>query len=525
MTSSATDKAGEDPCISNGKTSIADKSIKSCTPTLFTRVVGKMSSTNRYVKLLPKVTTLQKNSSTQTSLQAFTQTDQAVYRKASISTQTDYHKQDDHSNSISTHQSVFPCCISYGRNSLRPECHAAQCTFSHLNLYSNPARILRTDEFINLQVNQSASMQGCNLHNHNISNPLVWTSNPEAFCNPSVQVQSSIISQMSTTDIGVGPCHDLSSITPSDFSTQTPIIATSTPPVSNAEFGTQTNLSTFLNELANSSSSNMELQCELGDASLHMLTDSTSQTINDLISFGTQTNTQFNYQVNDQFATQTDRSFEASMKDQFVEQNDIFETSYEQRIATQTDDLFDTETNNEQFSSPTVTSTQSNCHFTIQADQLSSCPDTQVFHEGNDQYATQTDDIFSISHDEHSTDFSVSSQNVTEVNSFGTQTIKKNRNLSQQLEIPKHCRPTLPQPTYSAAHHSTSDFAMQFPFDVMDFGTQTHSPASDFADVATYMYEDSAGIEQTAVLSQSSTQTNFDYLLNDIHTQTDWQVY
>lgn len=104
----------------------------------------------------------------------------------------------------------------------------------------------------------------------------------------------------------------------------------------------------------------------------------------------------------------------------------------------------------------------------------------------------------------------------TDMSSFGTQTAsaQAGKDLTVEQSFP--------------LQHSTSDFAMQFPYELMDFGTQTPLPDSADEFSTEFLFDDgmlddpSAGAG--AQLSQSSTQTELDFLFNNIETQTDWQV-
>ena len=59
----------------------------------------------------------------------------------------------------------------------------------------------------------------------------------------------------------------------------------------------------------------------------------------------------------------------------------------------------------------------------------------------------------------------------------------------------------------------------------MDFGTQTPMPSTEFSVDELSFDDDLVASEPTAggsvMLSQSSTQTDLEYLLNSIQTQTD----
>jgi len=75
---------------------------------------------------------------------------------------------------------------------------------------------------------------------------------------------------------------------------------------------------------------------------------------------------------------------------------------------------------------------------------------------------------------------------------------------------------------------STSDFSMQFPYDMSNFGTQTAGSSAGTLDMALFSYEDllscsngDPGIQGAPVLSQSSTQTDLDFLFTNIETQTE----
>lgn len=112
-----------------------------------------------------------------------------------------------------------------------------------------------------------------------------------------------------------------------------------------------------------------------------------------------------------------------------------------------------------------------------------------------------------------------------EMSSFGTQTSQGRQR--SNLEIPQSVTLVKPSPTFHpiALHQSTSDFAMQFPYELMDFGTQTPLPSSEFT-AHDFTFDDDmsgnpSGGGNSAVLSQSSTQTDLEYLLHSIQTQTD----
>ncbi|XP_067937523.1 ATM interactor-like [Watersipora subatra] len=104
------------------------------------------------------------------------------------------------------------------------------------------------------------------------------------------------------------------------------------------------------------------------------------------------------------------------------------------------------------------------------------------------------------------------------MSSFGTQTTKtKNSDKFSELVMSE------PFPL----QHSTSDFSMQFPYELMDFGTQTtlFDSANQLPEAFTfdeYLNDQSTG--SPAQLSQSSTQTDLDFWFNHIETQTDWCV-
>ena len=110
-----------------------------------------------------------------------------------------------------------------------------------------------------------------------------------------------------------------------------------------------------------------------------------------------------------------------------------------------------------------------------------------------------------------------------EMSSFGTQTGGE----PQSLQLPNTAiqQQTSCYEQQIPPHQSTSDFAMQFPYDMMDFGTQTPMPSTEFSVDELSFDDDLVVSESTAggsvMLSQSSTQTDLEYLLNSIQTQTD----
>lgn len=111
-----------------------------------------------------------------------------------------------------------------------------------------------------------------------------------------------------------------------------------------------------------------------------------------------------------------------------------------------------------------------------------------------------------------------------EMSSFGTQTAVDTQTSS--LQLPK-TPPVETTPTFQPIplHQSTSDFAMQFPYNMMDFGTQTPIPATDFSANEFTFDDDLVDAEvatgSSVILSQSSTQTDLEFLLNNIQTQTE----
>ena len=110
-----------------------------------------------------------------------------------------------------------------------------------------------------------------------------------------------------------------------------------------------------------------------------------------------------------------------------------------------------------------------------------------------------------------------------EMSSFGTQTGGE----PQSLQLPNTAiqQQTSCYEQQIPPHQSTSDFAMQFPYEMMDFGTQTPMPSTEFSVDELSFDDDLVVSEPTAggsvMLSQSSTQTDLEYLLNSIQTQTD----
>lgn len=188
-----------------------------------------------------------------------------------------------------------------------------------------------------------------------------------------------------------------------------------------SNLGTQTTLSALLREV-NPSSSSIELQCDLGNASLLGVED--MSTIEQAMSFGTQTN----------------------------------------------------------LMSPTQ-------HGPVMSRSTSLCIGTDI-----PSFSTQT---------------------------FGTQTTSETDDVATAAQHGDIAQ-SFP------LQHSTSDFAMQFPYELMDFGTQTPVPDTAHDFTSAFMFDDDLLTESAsstgAQLSQSSTQTDLEFLFNNIETQTDWQI-
>ena len=264
---------------------------------------------------------------------------------------------------------------------------------------------------------------------------------------------------------------------PSDFGTQTSFaenVRSRTVPISN--LGTQTALSALLEEVSASSSS-IELQCELGNASLQLLSsDEAMPAMDDAMSFGTQTNLTFEPQSIDH-----DTSLESRHVD----------------IATNIEPEEISDSNSVQ------------------------CQPIAGTTSGHSQPINESD---SINPELINSSARISSQqinistNVQNVSSFGTQTTSRCDGDLEPLKIPE----SFP------LQNSTSDFSMQFPYELMDFGTQTSLLDTEGDLSRAFMFDDELLDEHSsgsaALLSQSSTQTDLDFLFNHIETQTDWQM-